>query len=185
MEYRRPSSSDFDKIVALQNSNLASALKQSEQLDGFLTASFSAQQFQAMDNDLCVVVCTEAEQMIGYACASSVEYNKSIPLIATMLKYFPMITYKNKSLATYHSFIYGPVCIDKGYRGKGILHPLFKKILEFLLHEHQQLELLTTLISIENTRSLNAHEKLSMEIVGQFEFNEKAFCILVFPINKQ
>lgn len=184
MKYRRPNPGDFKQIVALQNKNLISVLTQSEQSDGFLSAAFSEEQFRSMDNDLCVVICTDLENICGYVCASSVEYNKNIPLVAAMLNHFPNITYQEKSLAVYNSFIYGPVCIDKEYRGKNILSALINKMLELLLQKNPQLELLTVLISSENQRSINAHKKLGMEKVGQFEFAGKIFWILVRPIYK-
>ena|SRR3990167_5633721 len=184
MEYRRPLTSDFEKMVTLQNKNLKSALNQSENLDGFLTASFSAEEFKSMDNDLCVIVCADGQNIVAYACASSIEYNKNFPLIATMIKQFPQIIYKNKPLVSYNSFIYGPACIDREYRGKGVLNNIFSKMRDFLLQEHQQFELLTTIISVENERSIKAHEKLGMKSVGQFEFNENTFWILALPINR-
>lgn len=183
MEFRRPLNNDFEKMVTLQNENLFSVLQQSEKQNGFLSAAFTAKQFQTMDNDLCVVVCAEEEKIIGYACASSIDYNKKIPLIAIMLKHFSEINFKNKMLSEYNSFVYGPACIDKPFRGKGILEVLFKNLQKSILQEHPQLELLTTIISTDNERSVSAHKKLGMEIVGQFEFSNQAFWILAFSFN--
>lgn len=178
MKYRRPTSSDFEKIVNLQNRNIASSLNQSEKKDGFLSAQFSTQQFQDMDNDLCVIVCEDGESLIAYTCASTLEFNKSIPIVAAMLSHFSKITYRNQPLSNYHSFIYGPVCIDKPFRGKGVLLALSNHLLQFMQLEHPQLSLLTTFIAIENKRSINAHEKLGMENIGQFEFKGAQYCIL-------
>src|SRR5690349_5854181 len=112
MEYRRPVAADFEKIFELQNQNLASTLSQAEKTSGFLSVPFTANQFQAMDKDMCVVVCAEVEKIIGYICASSIEFNKQVPVIAHMLKQFSQINYKNKTLSDFQSFIYGPVCVD-------------------------------------------------------------------------
>jgi L-amino acid N-acyltransferase YncA len=182
MEYRRPSADDFTKIVDLQNRNLLSVLGETEQADGYLSAAFSEQQFREMNNDLCVVVCADREKIAGYACATSIEYNKGVPLVANMLKQFQHVSYKGKPLNAYRSFIYGPVCIDKEYRGKGILNNLFDKMKWLILHEHPELELLTVLIAKENIRSIKAHEKLDMETVGEFQFNNRTFLILVLPM---
>lgn len=182
MEFRRPTQHNFKDMLTLQNSNLVTSLNQTERADGFLTACFTEQQFQAMNEDLCVVVCENAGKIIGYACASSISYNRNVPLVAAMLKQFPDIIYNEKPLSAYPAFIYGPVCIDKDYRGKGILAQLFDQMIRIVQQEQNQLELLTVPISSENQRSLNAHQKLGMTIVSQFPYNDKIFCNLVLPI---
>lgn len=181
MKYRRPQEIDFQQMADLNNRNMISVLNEAEKADGFLSASFSVEQFKTMDDDLCVICCVDDDKVCGYVCASSIEVNKSIPLVAAMIDNFSQIAYQGKLLAEYHSFIYGPVCIDKDYRGKGILANIFKKMFEVLAEESPQLELLTVLISTENQRSINAHKKLGMETVGQFEFNQKNYLILVLP----
>lgn len=182
MEFRRPSRNDFKDMLTLQENNLVTSLNQTERADGFLTACFTEQQFQAMNDDLCVVVCEDAGKIIGYACASSINFNKNVPLVAAMLEQFPHIVYRQKPLSSYRAFIYGPVCIDKDYRGKGILAHLFDQMIQIVRQEKHQFELLTVPISSENERSLNAHQKLGIEIVSQFTFNDKTFCNLVLPI---
>lgn len=182
MQYRRALSSDYLGIVALQNKNLRAALTAPEQADGFLSVQFSEEQFQAMNHDLCVIVGVDQKAVRCYACASSLEFNQQVPLIVNMCEDLKKISYQKKRLSDYASFIYGPVCIDKAYRGKGILLNLFQEVLAFLRKEHSYLELLVTLIAKNNLRSLNAHKKLGLEMVGEFSFNENVFSILVFII---
>lgn len=181
MQYRRPQANDFQQMAELNNKNMISALNEAEKADGFLSASFTAEQFKMMDTDLCSVVCVDADKVCGYVCASSIEFNKNIPLVAAMIDQFPHITYQGKPLTAFKSFIYGPVCIDKAYRGKGILENLFKTMLEILAKDAPHLELLTVLIATENQRSINAHKKLGIEPVGEFKFKQKNYLALVFP----
>ncbi len=184
MEYRRVHSEDFEQIVALQNKNLVEILDQTEQKDGFLSAAFSVEEFQAMDEDLCVVVCVDAGQVCGYACASSVEYNQQFPLVAAMIERFQKIHYQAKPLTSYRSFIYGPVCIDKAYRGQGVLTGLFNQMQKLLRERESPPELLIVLISAQNERSLKAHQKLGIEMIDQFLFKDKLFWVLVRLITK-
>lgn len=184
MDYRRPLSDDFEKMVILQNKNLASVLKQDDKADGFLSASFSAEQFKVMDEDLCVVICADEEEVCAYVCVSSVAFNQKVPLVAAMIERFPFIMYEGKTLKTYNHAISGPVCIDKEYRGKGILLNLYQQVKLFLQEEHGELDLFTVLIAAENERSVYAHKKLGMEVVGQCEFNSTVYEILVLPISK-
>ena len=175
MQFRRPLPTDFAQMVNLQNRNLATQLSPADRVNGFLSAALCIEQFQAMDHDLCVVVCAESTQVCAYACASSIEYNKNIPLVEAMIQQFPRLAYQGKALADYHPFIYGPVCIDQAHRGQGILSPLLETLLDAL---SPQFDLLLTLISKENLRSIHAHQKLGIEEVGQFEFQGQLFLIL-------
>lgn len=181
MEYRRPIANDFEQMVELQNKNLVSTLEQSDKADGFLSAAFSAEQFHDMDKDLCVVVCTHMHKVCGYLCATSIEYNETVPLVATMLKRYSEIHYQGKTLAEYQSAICGPLCIDKEFRGQNILLHLYNYLSQFLRIEHKNLELLITCIANDNGRSINANKKLGAELVGEFEFNKNPFSILVYP----
>ncbi len=182
MEYRRPIAKDFEQMVELQNKNLVSALEQSDRSDGFLSAAFSIEQFQAMDEDLCVVVCVHRHKVCGYICSSSIGYNERIPIVAAMLKRFPDLHYRGRTLAEYHSSIYGPACIDKEFRGQNILLHLFSHLLNSLRIGHNELQLLIAFIANDNERSINAHKKLNMDLVGEFEFDKKTFSILVYPM---
>lgn len=184
MEYKRPLSSDFEQIVILQNRNLASVLTLSEKADGYLSGAFSVAQLKSMDDDICVFICKDKDKVCGYICVGSVEYNKNVPLVASMLNCFTHIIYRGKLLSTYNIAISGPVCIDKDYRGQGIFFNLYNKLSEFLVNEHPELDLYAVLVSNQNQRSINAHKKLGMENVGKFSFDNNDFLILVVPINE-
>lgn len=182
MEYKRPILDDFEQIVTLQNKNLVDALTPSEKSDGYLSGSFSIEQLKSMDDDICVFICKDKNRVCAYICVSSVEYNKDIPLVASMLDCFPDISYRGKALSTYNIAISGPVCIDKDYRGQGVFFKLYEKLSEFLMKERPELDLYAVLISTQNLRSINAHKKVGMEQVGAFSFDNKEFLILVAPI---
>ncbi|VEB36446.1 GNAT family acetyltransferase [Legionella sainthelensi] len=184
MEYKRPLSSDFEQIVTLQNRNLASVLTPTEKTDGYLSGAFSLDQLKAMDQDICVFICKDKDRVCGYICVGSVEYNKNVPLVASMLDYFPHIIYQERLLSTYNIAISGPVCIDKDYRGQGIFFNLYNELSEFLVRERPELDLYAVLVSTQNLRSINAHKKLGMESVGKFSFDNNDYLILVLPINK-
>lgn len=183
MEYKRPDSEELEQIVVLQNKNLVSALESSEKSDGFLSEAFSMEQFREMDDDLCVLVGKDENTVCAYVCVSSVEYNKNIPIVRAMLDCFPQIIFKGKPLTAYCTAIPGPVCIDKEYRGRGILLQLYKELPAFLLKEHPELDLYAVLISKQNQRSINAHKKLGMEVVGEFAYKKGIFSILVKSID--
>ena len=104
--------------------------------------------------------------------AASWEYWSAWPLYQYMLKDLPSTEYLGKSLSTENSYQYGPVCIDKDYRGTEVLPNLF----EFSRREmNRRYSILITFINHINPRSLRAHEKLGLEIIKSFEFNNNNY----------
>jgi len=59
----------------------------------------------------------------------------------------------------------GQICIDKTYRGKGIFNILYQKHKELYSHKY---DLLVTEISVNNPRSLRAHEKVGFKIIHTY-----------------
>lgn len=183
MEYRRAESiEDFRQIVELQNKNLPIALSDIEKKDGFLSAEFTVAQFQAMNDDLCVMTCFDNDYLCGYLVAGSIEFNTHIPLVKAMIDCFSQISYKEKLLIEYNPFNSGPGCVDRRYRGKGIFANLVRTVLNFLAEQPNPPNLRITPVSSENLRSISAQKKIGMEIVGQFEFNNKKFLIFAMSI---
>ncbi|MCE3044389.1 GNAT family N-acetyltransferase [Legionella sp. 16cNR16C] len=180
MEYRNPETADFEKMVELQNENLAVNLA-SDLQDGFLSAGFTAEQFKEMDADLGIIVGVEDKAVCAYQCASTLNYNKNVPLVQAMIDQFNRLKYQGKSLADYQTCVYGPVCIAKTHRGKNVMSGLFEHMSQYLKQAHPEIDMLTVLVSKSNPRSVNAHKKLGMEVIGDFQFNGSEFVILVYP----
>ena len=167
--------------IELQNKNLPAVLDDIEKKDGFLSGEFTIEQFQAMNDDLCVMVCFDNDYFCGFLVASSIEFNKQFPLPKAMIDCFPKISYKGKSIVEYNPFISGPGCIDRKYRGKGVYASLVRAVLNFLAQQTNPPDLRISLVSSENSRSINAQKKIGMDRVGQFEFNNKI--ILIFAMS--
>ncbi|MEW5856232.1 MAG: hypothetical protein AB1861_02415 [Cyanobacteriota bacterium] len=83
-------------------------------------------------------------------------------------------------MSNYHSFLYGPVCVATTYRGAGILQGLFQAL---LAQAATRFNAGVAFVANDNPRSFRAHtQKLSMEMLRDFEFNGKSYCILRFPV---
>lgn len=177
MKFRKAVADDYPKIVELQNLNLASVLSaEAAKSDGFLSASFAAEQFAAMNKDLAVVVCLEQERLLGFLCASTVEFAKKYALPAAMIKRYESCFYAGIAVSAYNSCVCGPVCIEKSKRGLGLLAKLYQSLFECLPDKY---DLAAVLIALNNDRSCIAHQKLGFETVDRFPFNETEFQTLV------
>ncbi|MBY0358347.1 MAG: hypothetical protein K2W82_10135 [Candidatus Obscuribacterales bacterium] len=177
MEFRKAIGDDYAKIVELQNRNLASVLSsEAAKADGFLSGSFNAEQFAAMNSDLAVVVCLEQERLLGFLCASTIEFSKEYAIPAAMIKRYESCLYAGIALSEYNSCVCGPVCIEKSQRGLGLLAKLYQSLFELLPEKYN---LAAVLIALNNHRSLVAHQKLGFETVDRFPFNQAEFHTLV------
>ncbi len=181
MKYRRVESTDFEKIVALQNANLVSRLSDAEKADGFLSTAFSIEQFQEMDRLMGVAVAVEEDKLVGYVCAAPASFHRANPLWATMLARCAEITYRGRAFDSYRYFLGSPICIQKEYRGSGLYAGLCRKILEILPKDY---DFIVAFIANENQRNMKATIKMGFEVVNEFKFNEKDFSILVLALDK-
>lgn len=177
MDYEKATEDDYQGMLALQAENFIENLTAEEKAQGFLSVKFTKEQFDVMNKERPgVIVCKDNNIVIGYLCTSSIDFNKGFPLPATMIKLYPRIAYHNKNLDQYNLIIIGPWCIKKGYRGKGIFLGLWEALYNIL---PKDVNLLTTFISTDNAHSLHAAQKVGMEVLTTFAFNEKEFWLLV------
>ena len=172
-------SADFPAIIELQNKNLFENLSPTERADGFLSVAFSQQMLAEVVADIAIVKAVSDKQLVGYRMAQSLEFNARFPLLAAIIARFPAIEFEGRKLSDWKTFISGPVCIAREWRGHGIHRAMFDRMLEIV---RPRFEVGVTFISENNPRSLAAGQsKLGMRIVDRVHFNNKDFAILAFP----
>ena len=180
MEFRRARPEDFSAILELQAANLRGHLSPEDQREGFLSAEFTSQQLAEMAREIALLVASEKARLCGYLCAYSCDYSKQFLILATMIESFDHVLYQGKPLSSYHSFVYGPVCVDKAYRGQGLLRGLYEMLLREVAGKY---EVGVAFVSKDNPYSLAAHVNgLKMSIAGAFEFRSRTYDILAFSV---
>ena len=179
IEFRRAQGDDFESMVALQNLYLANNLADDQKKDGFLSVGFSQEQFKAMNDNLLVVVGTTTLGVKAFLCASTVEFNLPLALPKAMIDEFPNTIYENKPLSEWNICIAGPVCVDASLRGQGVLDKLYSSFYDLA---PPQYELAVVFVSVDNPRSIRAHEKVGMSVVGNFEFKGHQHVIMAGKI---
>jgi GNAT superfamily N-acetyltransferase len=168
----------MSQIMKIQFENQRNNLTPFRQKNGFLSIAFSEDEFNDFNNNLCVAIAKEQDDVIGYCCISSAEYNSKFPIldqIIANLSSYSIPGTKDRPIEEKTS-IYGPVCISLSHRGKGVL----KKLSTFALGFAKKMGYLYcfSFISSANTRSLNAHMKLSFHKVGKVNFNNKEYEVI-------
>jgi hypothetical protein len=141
---------------------------------------FSLRQVSNMARDLGIIVAKDNNWVVGFVCASRCDWNYQPAIVKSMLAEFDRILFQGRPLNEYSVFIYGPVCIDLAYRGRGLLRKLYRGIKRELAGKYS---VVSAFIADGNSRSLQAHrDGLGMSEVARFTHDECSHHILAFPV---
>jgi GNAT superfamily N-acetyltransferase len=180
VKVRRAVAGDYPAMLALQEANLLDNLSEQARASGFLSARFNAEQFGAM-NDGCAIVVAELDgRLAGYACCCEVEFGRQFPILAAMISTFDRHTFMGTALIDTRTALYGPVCVDRELRGRGVFRQLIAGVRAELADRY---DAAVAFIAKSNTHSLEAHvDGLGMNVVGDFSMNGRNFWIVAFGI---
>lgn len=177
--YRKASRADFEGILRLQNQNLLTTIQEDDLSQGFLSMELTREQLHKINSDLGIFIAVHEKAIVGYMMAVSVEFAVGSPLMTHMLKRLKDKNFEGLPVLS-SCFIYGPVCIDSRYRGKGILEGLFVLLKQTLKADYA---LGIAFVSHLNTRSFNAHTaKLKMKVIDDFEYLRGQYHTLAFKM---
>lgn len=173
--------SDIEGVLDLQKLYLVSNLTEEEKKSGFVTTPFSVEQLTYVINNEGLFIAKDNGKIIAYIFAESWDFFSQYPLFEYMISLFPKLKFLDFEITSTSSFQYGPICIDKKYRGKGLINLLF----EFMrIHVVKKYPLSLTFINKTNIPSYKAHtEKLKWTVIADFEFNNNNYYILAYNMN--
>ncbi len=184
MQYRNATLEDIPGVAKLQQKFHVSTINEEDKPDGFVTTLFTKEQFKdliEMENGLAVAC--DAGKVVAYAMAASWQYWEQWPLFQHMIKDLPNIKYLGQTLSMDNSYQYGPICIDKDYRGSEVLPNVFELS---RIQMKERYPILITFINHINPRSYNAHvKKLGLEVIKNFEFNNNQYYELGYDTSKK
>lgn len=172
---------DIEGVLDLQKLYLVSNLTEEEKKSGFVTTPFSIEQLTYVINNEGLFIAKDNNKIIAYIFAESWDFFIQYPIFEYMISLFPKLEFLDFEINSTSSFQYGPICIDKKYRGKGLIYLLF----EFMrIHVLKRYPLSLTFINKTNVPSYKAHtEKLKWTVIGDFQFNDNNYYILGYDMN--
>jgi hypothetical protein len=175
-------SNDIDGVLDLQKLYLVSNLYEEEKKSGFVTTPFTAELLIYVINNEGLFIAKDNGKIIAYVFAESWNFFSQYPIFEYMISLFPRLKFLDFEVNATSSFQYGPICIDKKYRGQGLINSLF----EFMrIHTVKRYPLGVTFINKTNIPSLKAHtEKLKWTVIDDFQFNDNDYYILAYDMNK-
>lgn len=183
MNYRNALPEDLPQVLALQQLYHVSTIDPDLKKDGFVTTLFTEEQLTDLikqENGLAVAC--DGDRIVAYVMAASWHFWQAWPFFRHMTGLLPEDMYLGQTLSMENSYQYGPVCIHKEYRGKGVLAGIF----EFSRQQMTpRFPILITFINHVNPRSYHAHvQKLGLEVVRNFEFNNNQYYELGYDTSK-
>lgn len=151
---------DVDDIVGLLQANEAVN-------GGSLSGHFDRSVVAPAIKDMPVVIARVEQRLVGVLLTWSMPATEPAPVIAGMLK-----TYRGDAAA----YIYGPVCIDRRERGRGIAELLFARLKAELPGREGIL-----FIRRDNAASLRMHQdKLGMVRRGDFDADGVGYTVFSY-----
>ncbi len=178
--FRRAVPDDFPGILRLQSANYIGNLRPQERAEGFLSAEFTPGQVAEMALDPGIIVASDAGSVLGYLCGSRPDFDHRSPVLARMAESFDRVRYEGRPLSSYKAFHYGPVCIDRSRRGRGLLRGLYQALKREVAG---RFEVGVAFVARDNPHSLKAHVTgLGMVEVGEFEVKGRVYAILAFKV---
>ncbi|MBS1597538.1 MAG: GNAT family N-acetyltransferase [Bacteroidetes bacterium] len=166
------------QIHQLNKENLRSITKSEEQKkEGFVSWLYPPQLLKQMHELAPSIVVKDDNKIAGYALVASKEMIAFHADLQTLFSHLSRVQYKNQPLSDFSFYCMGQICIDKNYRGLGLVNMLYQKHKEVYGDRYQ---LLVTEISTSNIRSQKAHEKIGFKTIHTYRDQQDEWNVVVW-----
>jgi len=169
---------ELAQILLLQDANHFSMVSQAQkQSDGFVTVQHTLPLLKQMQAGAPQIVAVFNGKVVGYALSMLTTFSQKIPVLAPMFQVFSHLTYQQKALSNYHYYVMGQICIATAYRGQGFFKKLYLKHKEVF---RDDFDFCLTEVSVNNPRSLKAHENVGFKIIHCYTDEQDTWNIMLW-----
>lgn len=178
MQTRLATKQDVDILAALERQHLNDELMSNGvNLEG---QAFNRNELTQLIDKHWIVVAEINGRIIGYVIAGRWSFFETWPIYRNLLKILNRINGDGPQLTVQNSCQYGPIWVDKAYRGQGVFEALVTRIYREVAPSFTYL---VTFIADENERSLAAHtRKAKMQVADFFTFSDRDYYIMSVDI---
>ena len=157
---------ELSQIRELQKNNLPQNLTViAIKSQGFVTVSHSLEDLIKLNSHEQHLVMKDGDTIVGYLLAMTKYSRNDIPVLIPMFNVFDKLEYKKKLIAAYNYIVVGQVCIDKNYRGLGLLDNSYAAYKSFFKEKY---DFAITEIATTNIRSINAHKRIGFVEIHRY-----------------
>lgn len=173
----------FEQILDLQRRYHSSALSPDAQdREGFVFAEHSVPLLRRMSAELPQAIAVgDDDVVVGYCLALSLSLRNELPSLAPMFDQFRRCAYHGRPLDSCRFFVGGQVCVDRAYRGRGLLARLYEQV---RLSAPRTYELCVTEIAVRNQVSIRAHERMGFETIATYSDGREAWVIVAWDLTR-
>jgi ribosomal protein S18 acetylase RimI-like enzyme len=175
---------ELHQILALQAANLSKNISEEEAKNqGFVTVQHDFELLDTMNQPFAHIIAKDGERVVGYALVMLRSFADKIPVLFSMFDMINKAIFQEKPIKDSTYFTMGQICIDKDYRGQGLVENLYKTMEKYYAKDFQYL---ITEISARNTRSIKAHSKVGFENLKVFtdETSGEVWHLVIWDWNK-
>ncbi|HBF09845.1 MAG TPA: GNAT family acetyltransferase [Gammaproteobacteria bacterium] len=181
MQYRLATYNDIPTLLQLHKTYHVESIDENLKKDGFVTTQFTEEQMKALIDEQGVSIAVKDNEVLAYVMAASWTFWSQWPMFAYMIQHLDRKSYNGHQLSIENSYQYGPICIHESLRGTDVLYRIF----EFSRTTMEpRFPVLITFINKINGRSFKAHQKLGLEVINEFEWNNNQYYELAYPTEK-
>jgi hypothetical protein len=146
---------DLQQILVLQKQNLAFST------EGFVTVCHTLETLREFHSLMPSVVAKHHGSVVGYALSMPRETSALVPVLEPMFGRLESLAV----LALQRWYVMGQVCIDKAWRGCGLIDGLYG---EHRKRYARQFDWIVTEIATRNPRSLKAHARIGFVEIDRY-----------------
>jgi len=183
MEYKIATIEDIAGVLTLHAKYHVDTILDKDKNDGFVTTPFTHKLLvELIQDETGLFIVKDQNQIVAYVMSASWQFCSKWPMFQYMISKLNKVKYKGVTLTIENSYQYGPICIDKDYRGTGVLETLFEYA---MIEMSKRYSFLVTFVNKKNPRSVKAHvEKLGLDFLKDFEYNNNHYIELVCVTSK-
>lgn len=172
------SDADLEGIRRLQQANLKDRISPEEALrEGFTTAVYSLDFLRKMHAQHPAIIATAAGEVVGYALVAMPAVRHGHPLLEDLFGKMDKIVFRGKQLREAGYVVVGQLCVDKRYRGIGLVPAIYDYFRECL---SDRFEFCAADVDRENIRSLRSHLNMGFEVVDTLNYGGALWDMIVW-----
>lgn len=153
---------DMRQVQALSQQNHAEQLSPHERGDGFVTACWDVEGLIEAAGHTPHALAYEGEQVIGFALAVVPEVCLASQSLRSFWLPIAAAKYEDRPLSSWDCLMMGQVCVDQGYRGRGVFDGLYTELRRAYA---SRFDLVATGVFVDNPRSMAAHARVGFRPV--------------------
>jgi hypothetical protein len=170
--------SDLQQILDLQRENHRQSIQEEEmRSQGFVTMVYTMDLLTAMHELAPSIVIKKDNKVIAFALVFMKEGKHLYPDLQSMYSNMETLTWNEKPLSQYTSYVMGQICVAKEYRGQGFVDMLYQMHKELY---GNRFDLIVTEISTSNHRSLRAHERIGFRQIATYRDHLDEWAVVIW-----